>query len=863
MEKSSWIIKNSSIPASLKKSSYDKDILKILAGRGVSTLEEVDNFLNPSLENLSSPFDFSDVDKAADKIKSAIYNKEKIYIYGDYDVDGITSVSLLYSGLKRLGAIVEFYIPLRDEGYGLNNEAIKKISEENCALLITVDCGISSHNEVSYANSLGLTVIITDHHEINNGLPSAYAVINPKREDNISNFRYLAGVGTAFMLLSAVFNKFNKSEEIFEFLDIVAIGTIADIVSLTGDNRILVYYGLKTLNSTKNIGLKALINTLFGKSHSEIGTTDIGFKIAPAFNAAGRLEYAGKGVLLLTTESEKEAENISQELKLQNDERKEIQKEIVNKVEEKITLENLSSQNAIIAADTSFHHGVIGIVASKIADKYYKPSIIMEIKEDGVAVASARSIEGFNIIEALDSMSEFFIKYGGHEGAAGFSMDSSKIKDFTVCFNQYIENKVSKEIYNKPVKIEKEIIPAKISFEFFYILSKLEPFGFGNPRPIFCLKEVALSNVRIIGEDKSHVMFDILKEGYVLRNCAWFGKSHHFETLSSSKFCDIAFKLDSSEYKEKIYIKPFIEDVKISNNSYSRLNYLSDLHNLAFPIKTICYANISVLPDKPVSLNFDSTGNIQLIQSKKTVAFLSSELSKTLKDLSSYYNFKFNTKLINIEEKENLSTIYIEISKSFDFTSFSTKDSTIFTEIKDFLISSFDYNSMQKSVLSSFFKENKNIILNSKKGRGIKTALLAVAIYYKFKTSKKSLLITKDDSFVSEILSNYFDIYSSEPSDSSDYEFAAYYNSLPINFKDRAIIFSEETVSFKDFKIIEDSFKIPDNIKVVSEEILFSSNKKIDSFYSKHLPLNEKIDFKKNMVNYKSILSSEEILTLI
>jgi single-stranded-DNA-specific exonuclease len=862
LEKSSWIIKNSSIPSSLKKSNYDKDILKILAGRGISTVEEVESFMNPSLDNLSSPFDFADISIASDKLKSAIETKEKIYIYGDYDVDGITSVSLLFLGLKNLGGNVEFYIPLRDEGYGLNKEAIKKIKDNGCEIMITVDCGISSHNEIAFANELGITVIVTDHHEINSGLPPAFAVINPKRDDNISRFRYLAGVGTAFMLLSALFSKFGRKDEVFQYLDIVAIGTVADIVSLTGDNRILVYFGLKALNSTKNIGLKSLIHSFFGKNPPVIGTSDIGFRIAPAFNAAGRLEHAGKGVLLLTTESEKEADCISLELKAQNDERKEIQKNIFDKVEEKITLENLSSQNAIIAAGKDFHHGVIGIVASKIVDKYYKPAIIMEIKEDGVAVASARSIEGFNIIEALDSMKELFLKYGGHEGAAGFSIKASNIDEFSLRFNNYIEQKISKEIYSKPVKIEKEIIPAKISFEFFSVLSRLEPFGFGNQRPLFCLRDVSLANIRAIGEDKTHIMFDILKEGYVLRNCAWFGKAHHFNTLSSAKLCDVAFKLESSEFKEKFYIKPFIEDVKISTNSYSKLNYLTDLHTLTFPMKTVCYGNVPISMDKNISLNFDTTGNIQVLQNKKIVTFLSQELSKILRDLSAFYNFKFSAEILDIDSRENTSNIYIEISKSFDLSTFSTKDSTIFTEIKEFLINSFDYNSMQKSLLSSFFKDEKNCIVNSQRGRGVKTAFLAIAIYYKIRYNKKSVLISNDDSFISEFLSNYFDIYSSEPSNISDYEFAVYYNLLPVNYKGRGVVFSKEKAEFKDFKYIEDEFKISSSVLILEENSLSEYEKKPVFIYSKHLPITEKTEFKKNMNKYEKIVSDRSILAL-
>lgn len=864
MEKSLWFIKDSHLPQSLKQTNYDKDILSILAGRGISTTEEVEIFLNPSLKNLSSPFDFSDIDSASSRIISAITKKEKIYIYGDYDVDGITSVSLLHLGLKRAGGNVEFYIPMRDEGYGLNKDAIFKLKQDDCSLLITVDCGISSHSEIEYANSLGITVIVTDHHEITNGLPSAFAVINPKREDNISKFRYLAGVGTAFMLLSAVFIKSGIPDEVYNYLDIVAIGTVADIVSLTGDNRILVYFGLKQLNTTKNIGLSSLIKSFFGNNHPLLGTSEIGFKIAPAFNAAGRLEYAGKGVMLLTTESEKEADLIAEELKIQNDERKEIQKEIFEKAEEKIASENLSLENSIIVADSSFHHGVIGIVASKIVDKYYKPAIIMEIKDDGFAVASARSIEGFNLIKALDSMKELFIKYGGHEGAAGFSIPVENIDNFKIRFNNYISENVSQEIYNKPVKIEKEITPAKISYEFFSVLSRLEPFGFGNPKPLFCIKNVSLSNVRVIGEDRTHVMFDIIKNGYVIRNCAWFGKSHHYDTLASSQLFNAAFKLESSEFKEKVYIKPFIEDVKLSCENSFPLKEYSDLYNFSFPLVTLCYGNTLCDLEKNVSLNFDTTGNIQVLQNKKIISFLSSELSKLLKDLSLFYRFKFKTKLLKIESKENLFHIYIEISKENSFNTLSTKDSSIFNDIKEFLIGSFDYNTMQKKVLSAFFKENKNIILKSEFGRGIKTSILTIAIYIKITTGKNSLLVSKDFEVFSELLNEYFDIFSEEPESISNYDFAVFIDTVPLNYKGRAIIISSSDLNnFKDFLFIKDDFSIPENITIIAEEDILSKNSSEFFTYSKYLPVKDKLAFKNSFSKYNKVISDNSILALI
>ena len=381
----------------------DNDVLKILYSRGIKTKKEIYNFLNPKLDNLGNPYDLQDMENAIKIITEAVKENKNIWIYGDYDVDGITSTSILYLSLKEIGAKnINFYIPIRDEGYGLNNEALKKIKDAGGDLVITVDCGIVSFNEIEFANSINLPIIVTDHHNLQGkNVPKALAVINPKRKENKFKIDFLAGVGTIFMVILALFEFYGKKQEAYKYLDLVSIGTIADIVPLLEDNRIFVKHGLDMLPFTKNKGLSYLLYKLFKNNDipkTEYSTYDIGFIIAPVFNAAGRLTTAKTVVTLLISDNMREIEAIVAELINRNFERKELQNNIIEMVEKNIQEKKLNEDFIIVDYSPQYHHGVIGIAASKIVDNYYKPVIIMEEKADeGVAVGSCRSIENFNI----------------------------------------------------------------------------------------------------------------------------------------------------------------------------------------------------------------------------------------------------------------------------------------------------------------------------------------------------------------------------------------------------------------------------------------------------------------------------------
>lgn len=327
MNNTRWIYKNNNIDKDIQNLGIDKDIVNILINRKIDKKEKIQNFFSSHLDKLKNPFSLADMQKSIDRVLSAIDNKELIYIYGDYDVDGITSTSISYLALKALGANVSYYIPLRDEGYGINNEALKHIKEQGAKIVISVDCGISSIKEALYAKELGLDLIITDHHEITSNLPEAYAIINPKRKDQEYDFSYLAGCGTIFLFIMALYDTLGKKEETYKYIDIVAIGTIADIVPLVEENRIIAKNGLEKLKNTENIGLSTLLPLVFEDYHNKEYTSyDVGFLIAPIFNAAGRLEDAKRAVELLITPSKELAHSIALNLIEKNNERKELQK---------------------------------------------------------------------------------------------------------------------------------------------------------------------------------------------------------------------------------------------------------------------------------------------------------------------------------------------------------------------------------------------------------------------------------------------------------------------------------------------------------------------------------------------------------
>ena len=854
MRDTRWIYKNSSNEI-YNNFNLDKDITTLLYNRDIIAGEDIKTFLYGGVEDITSPFLLKDIDKAVERLEIAKEKGEPVWIYGDYDVDGITSVSLCYLALKKLGYNVKYYIPLRDEGYGLNIEALNYIKSEGGTLVITVDCGISSHKEIAHANEIGIDIIVTDHHEINSGNPPAFAVINPKREDNEYKFKYLAGVGTAFFLISALFEKNNLKDELYKYLDIVAIGTVADIVPLLKENRIFVKEGLEYLRRSKWLGINMLIKKIFEDYETrKFNTYDIGFIIAPIFNAAGRLEDAKRAVELFIERDHRVCSTIISELLSKNSERKEIQEDIFQKAVEKIENEKLYENAVLIVGEEGFHHGVIGIVASKILDRYYKPTIIMEIKKDeGVATASCRSIEGFNIIEALNNFSDLLLKYGGHSGAAGFSIKIENIPEFSKRLNEYAEKTISDIAFVKPIKIDKPLAFYKISYDFLDKISLLEPFGFGNSSPIFSLNNCQFDNLRLIGKDRKHIMMNIIKDGQEFKNCVWFNSDDIFEELVSLTNIDIAFKLKLETFKDKYQYKIFIEDIKESINIENSTIHNFDLYDTTFPIETVIYTRRK-LESNELKLAFSDAG-ITVANNKMYLGTLDNSTEYLLTSLKNMYNLNFNVKLKDVIMKDENYNVHILIDKAYFFKSYAIKQGELFKEIKNFLIQEFQYNSIQKKILASIFKEKKNIVAYMKRGRGVQTIIQTIGLYFK-NINERALLITEES--VNQKTLSCVDI-SNKYSDSFDFYILLNptMNMIKKVINKRFLIISEENnLNIENIEIIKDSFSIPENIIFSSENEILNKQ----HIFSKKLTYEEKKTVIKNLSKYKTIYSTEDIL---
>lgn len=848
MRNTRWIYRESPKRYDIKK--YSRDMLSILESRGLTTEKEIEKFIQCSLSDLRNPFDLKDMEKTVDFIIEKRDKKETVWIYGDYDVDGITSTSLLYLAFKEIGMNVEYYIPLRDEGYGLNKHALKEIKDAGGNFVITVDCGISSIEEVDYANELRMDIIITDHHEINNELPKAHCVINCKREDNIYDFKSLAGVGTAFMLVLALFKKLNIEESAYKYLDIAAIGTVADIVPLVEDNRIIVKRGLEQLKKTKWNGVNTLLRKIFPDFRErEYDTYDIGFIIAPVFNAAGRLEDAKMGVELFTSDDNKICDELSYTLIEKNAERKNIQSEIFDNVINEIENRKLYEKNVIVVAKEKFHHGVIGIVASKVIDRYYKPAIIMEIKKnEGIATASCRSIEGFNIIEALNSMKELFVKYGGHAGAAGFSIPIENIEIFEERLDKYIGENLDKSYFLKPIKIDKEVQLQKISYDFLDEIAKLKPFGFGNSIPVFAMKNCSHSNLRKIGKDQSHIMLNIIKNGVEIKNCVWFGAEDMFDDIEENPVLDIAFKLKMETFKNRYQYKIYLEDIRKPERNPVYDNGLKDkieIYETKFPIETVFYTRRKL--SENLRLVY-SEGMIFVTDRKVTVGELDPAVSYLLTKLHENYNYNFSVEILKIVQTDENYNVHIKIERDYSFECFKMKDNEIFTDIKKYLIGDMPYNSFQKKILAALFRNKKAVTAVYEENRGTGTAAKTAALYFKT-IGKKVLFVGKN---INENMKHFGDISEEYI---KGYDFYIFFNENFEKYPENALVFIKDKPKDMSREIIRDSYTIPENIIITDEENLFDKK----NIWSNKLGLKERYEILKNLKNIEALYSTDEI----
>ena len=478
----------------------NKLLATILVNRNIKEPKDIRLFLKPTREDFHDPYLIKDMEIAVQRIIKAINNKEKVTIYGDYDVDGITSITVLKSFLSDIGLECKSYIPDRlEEGYGLNKNAIDSILKKGCDLMITVDCGISGNEEIDYANSLGIETIVTDHHEPGDKLPNAIAVIDNKRKNSTYPFRELAGVGVVFKLIQALGIKLGLKEETYlKYLDIVCLGTISDIVPLVDENRVIAKLGLMLVQQTRNIGLRSIINS---SGYKKVDSTTISFGVAPRVNACGRMGMAEEALNLFLSKNINEVNELTKRLNEHNSLRQSIEKQIFEEVLKQIEENDLDKHKVIVLGGKNWHHGVIGIVSSKVTEMYFKPSILLSFEEDGIGKGSGRSIPGFDLHEALTKCGQTIEKFGGHSMAIGITLKKDKFEEFKNKFEQIAIDEHIERIV-PIIKIDAKINLDDINKEMVESLKQLEPFGEANKMPIFLFKNLKIDSIRALSEGK-------------------------------------------------------------------------------------------------------------------------------------------------------------------------------------------------------------------------------------------------------------------------------------------------------------------------------------------------------------------------
>ncbi len=555
-------------------------VAHILVSRGITTVDEAHVFLHASLEDLQKPQEISGIEAGTRRIIDAVTEKEKILVYGDYDVDGITSTSLLVGVLCELGGNVTYYIPDRvNEGYGLNMAAVESLVKEGVSLLVTVDCGISSREEVRYAQENGMDVIITDHHQAPELLPEAVTVIDPSMVAEQSPWKDLAGVGVAYKLAESVAASFGREDLCGKNLDLVALGTVADVVPLTGENRILVKEGLKVLARAERPGVEALLK-VSGMAGKEITAGRIGYVLAPRINACGRLSKAELGVELLLTENHERALELAGIMEEENRNRQgleiEIFEEAVAIIEDNV---NLPEAKVLVVAKEGWHPGVIGIVASRLVDKYYRPVVMIALEEE-IGRGSARSIPGFHLYEALESADEHLLNYGGHEMAAGLSIAREKVPSLLTALNDRATKVLQPRDFVPLLRADVEISAGEITSGLVEEIEALAPFGQGNPGPLLILRRCKLTECRGVGNDGKHLKMRFL-HGDTPLDGIMFQAAEKKEAIVSWEYCDVAFVPEINSWQGRVQVQLNVKDIKQSgepDDPFLPLSFLEKLY---------------------------------------------------------------------------------------------------------------------------------------------------------------------------------------------------------------------------------------------------------------------------------------------
>jgi len=564
-----WILKETveehAIQQLTKDLSIDSVLAKLLVQRGILTFEDAKKWFRPSLDDLLNPFLMKDMNKAVERLVRAINNNEKILIYGDYDVDGTTSVSLFYLFLQKYSTKLDYYIPDRyKEGYGVSTTGIDFAIKHSFTLLITLDCGIKANSQIAYAQSNDVDVIVCDHHNQGEKLPKAIAVLNPKRNDCTYPFKDLSGCGVGFKLLQAFCQTKNIStDELFQYLDIVAVSIASDIVKIVGENRILVHYGIKKILENPSLGIDA-IKRIAQINSSSLSVSDIVFKIGPRINAAGRIGSGRLAVELLTCQDPSLVMEIVKEVNDNNEFRKDLDKSMTSEALLMIANEpNQETKTTNVVFSPEWHKGVVGIVASRIIENYYRPTIVLT-EANGKITGSARSVDGFDLYAALEKCSDILENFGGHKYAAGLTLKKENFEAFKERFEQVVSSTILPEMLIPKVKIDSVLTVDSITPKFYRILKQFEPFGPGNMTPVFTtMGIVGNQTIRTIGGDGAHLKMMVKSnDSSIMFDAIGFGFGSDAETLKQSKF-DICYTIEENEFRGEVNLQLRIRDVRI------------------------------------------------------------------------------------------------------------------------------------------------------------------------------------------------------------------------------------------------------------------------------------------------------------
>ncbi len=785
MRKNKWVVKRNdpdSIKRLMEQTRVSSVLANLLINRGYTNPQDIEEFLYPDLQHLSSPFELLNMGAAVEKILSHVEKQHKIVVYGDYDVDGICASVILYQGLLALGGHVEYYVPDRlEEGYGLNMQAVESIFQDGAALLVTVDCGISAESEIKKAQDMGLEVIVTDHHQLPPDLPECI-IVDPAMNPAEGAWKYLCGAGVAFKLVQGLFERYYRESDsmyrMIPYLDLAALATVADIVALKGDNRILVKFGLEEMKQGKRVGLRALWKVSRSNESAELNTVAVGFNIAPRLNACGRIGDVRLGLRLLTTDDPEEAEQIAYKLDAENKSRQEIEREIFEEALVKVASSKPDLRKGLIVIGEDWHPGVIGIVASRLVEQFYTPTIVLT-KVNGLYKGSGRSIEGFHLQQALAQCADYLESFGGHAQAAGLSVQPENLALFQQKFALAVQQATTSETFIPTLYIDGEIGVNDLNNDIYDDINKLQPTGTANALPIFVCRSQTTTEVRCVGATGDHLRIKLRTNQGEIVGIGF--KKAELESVIAEGSIDIAFHLDKNFYNGKTSLQMVIKDIK----SYRRPDQMDFVDRLFYYqqdyLKDALYSGIENQDSfftKAVGVSFEGRqeivkslqeGNavtlrreannphdpnaIALYYEEQQIGYLKKELAQNLApviDQGTVYqavvsqvtggdgkNYGVN---ILVKKQQELDDLLKQCSRTERDILCTLNDQTLLEKIKNTLLGPNHYRPKQLEAIEKLL-QHKNVLAILGTGRGKSAIFQTYAAYLALKKQQMTIII--------------------------------------------------------------------------------------------------------------------------